>query len=98
MSAPNRILEASARVEGRLAALNKEALRRLTAATGIDANIAHLYQSYKTAGFHAGILSADEALTVCNALNKWGFRAEIDLPLRIAIVEAMAIVGRGVTP
>ncbi len=96
--APNRLLEASVRVEARLAVLNEEALHRLAVSTSIDREISRLYDEYRRAAFHAGLITADEALTICNSLNQWGFRAETPLPLRVTVAEAMAIIGRGVRP
>jgi hypothetical protein len=96
MSEPNRIVEASQKMTERLAVLNDAALHRLMAATSIDTSIARLYETYRVAGFHAGLITADEALTICQSLGEYGFRAETELALRVVVVEAMSIIGRGV--
>jgi len=92
---PNRILEASAHVERQLAVLNETALQRLMLATSIDGTIADIFQTQKNAAFHAGVINADEALTICQALGPCGFKAEVKLALRLTITEVVAILMRG---
>lgn len=96
--APSRILEASAHVERQLAVLNETALHRLMVATSIDASIAALYRQHNRAGFNAGVLNADECQTICQALGPYGFKAEVELPLRVTITEVVAILMRGSRP
>jgi len=78
----NRLLVSEAEIREKIKTLDAEGIRNLEKATTLSLEEISYYQQLKSIAQMKDLITAEEAMTIYNALMRWD---ELELPLRVSL-------------